>query len=305
MLKRWFAPLIAVAALAGCGVGPVGQTLNNSLSTSVFGASSVGGHGLGFKFSAGRPMNPYQPDVYMGASLPSQVDLRSQDSPISDQGQLGACTAFAMGRGLRQFDELKEARMYAQQSPFGGFYNVPVQAAASFTELSPLWFYYAERVADGSDVSQDTGSTITTGMNVLTSQGIPPETDWPYDITKFSQKPPAKAYQDASEFKLSSKTPLNTLDDIKATVASGWPVVFGFQVYDNFMGIGSDGMMPMPTASNYVEGGHAVMVLGYDDARQVLIIRNSWGASWGDHGYFYMPYAYVTPDNVSDIWTGK
>jgi C1A family cysteine protease len=302
-MKRLFATVVVASALAGCGT-TVGQSLDSTMGTGLMGSQSTHAHGFGFKFSAGRPMNPFHSMVFRGGSLPSQADLRSQDSPIRDQGQLGSCTAFSMAGGLRQFLENKEANRVAQQQPFGSFINIPVRAAAKFTELSTLQFYYDERVIDG-DVDQDAGSTMTTGMTVLSNTGVAPESDWPYDITKFTQKPPAKADKDAGQFKIQAKTALNNLDDIKATVAGGYPVVFGFQVFDNFMNIGSDGKMPMPAQDSQIIGGHAVMVVGYDDAKQVLVIRNSWSSSWGDNGYFYMPYAYVTPDNVSDIWTAK
>jgi C1A family cysteine protease len=49
---------------------------------------------------------------------------------------------------------------------------------------------------------------------------------------------------------------------------------------------------------------HAVLTVGYDDAAQRFIIRNSWGASWGIKGYFTMPYAYLLSEKLaSDFWT--
>ncbi len=53
-----------------------------------------------------------------------------------------------------------------------------------------------------------------------------------------------------------------------------------------------------------VLGGHCVMAVGYDDAKQMFIIRNSWGDKWGDHGYFYMPYAFINSTSYCDnFWT--
>lgn len=50
-------------------------------------------------------------------------------------------------------------------------------------------------------------------------------------------------------------------------------------------------------------GGHAVLAVGYDNSTQHFIIRNSWGADWGDKGYFYMPYEYITDgDLADDFW---
>jgi C1A family cysteine protease len=89
---------------------------------------------------------------------------------------------------------------------------------------------------------------------------------------------------------------------LKGCLADGFPIIFGLTVYSNFMNIGSDGIMDMP--QGVVEGGHAVMAVGYDNAKKVYIVRNSWGAEWGNKGYFYMPYDYMqNPDLCDDFWT--
>ncbi len=64
------------------------------------------------------------------------------------------------------------------------------------------------------------------------------------------------------------------------------------------------GNMPMPKSGENPIGGHAVLAVGYDNEDRVFIVRNSWGEGWGDAGYFYMPYAYLLDDNLSDdLWT--
>ena len=82
---------------------------------------------------------------------------------------------------------------------------------------------------------------------------------------------------------------------MKACLASGWPFVIGFSVYESFesSAVARTGLMPMPAHGEALLDGHAVLVVGYEDARQVFITRNSWSAQWADHGYFYMPYAYL------------
>ena len=62
--------------------------------------------------------------------------------------------------------------------------------------------------------------------------------------------------------------------------------------------------MPMPKENEKVLGGHAVAVVGYCDKQKHFIIRNSWGEEWGDKGYFYMPYKFITnPQYANDFWT--
>lgn len=62
-------------------------------------------------------------------------------------------------------------------------------------------------------------------------------------------------------------------------------------------------MVPMPSANEQVMGGHAVCCVGFDDNKKCFIVKNSWGASWGLNGYFYMPYEYMSDtDLTSDFW---
>jgi len=88
-------------------------------------------------------------------------------------------------------------------------------------------------------------------------------------------------------------------------LASGFPIVFGMTVYDSFLGeaVAASGVVPMPAVTESCQGGHAVLAVGYDDAKDAVLVRNSWGADWGEDGYFWLPYAYITnPDLASDLW---
>jgi C1A family cysteine protease len=93
---------------------------------------------------------------------------------------------------------------------------------------------------------------------------------------------------------------------MKGCLASGYPFVYGFTVYESFESdeVAKTGAAPMPTAGEKVLGGHAVVAVGYDDASQRFISRNSWGTGWGMAGYFTIPYAYLTDGNLADdFWT--
>ena len=64
------------------------------------------------------------------------------------------------------------------------------------------------------------------------------------------------------------------------------------------------GIMPMPEEDEDMLGGHAVMAAGYDNDTRMFLVRNSWGKNWGDNGYFWMPYDYISKTkNCSDFWT--
>jgi len=218
-------------------------------------------------------------------ALPTTVDLTSKCPPVYDQGQLGSCTGNSIA-GAIQFEQMKQG-----MNDF-----VP----------SRLFIYYNERVLENT-VNSDSGAQIRDGMKVVAKQGAPPETDWPYDIAKFSEKPPANAFSDAAKNKVTSYQRVNrALSQFKGCLASGYPFVFGFTVYDSFESttVAQTGHAPMPQSNEQVAGGHAVMAVGYDDQNQWFIVRNSWGDSWGMNGYFTLPYQYLLETNLSDdFWT--
>jgi C1A family cysteine protease len=94
------------------------------------------------------------------------------------------------------------------------------------------------------------------------------------------------------------------LIQLQSCLAEGYPFVFGFTVFESFQAITKNGMMPMPKPKEQRLGGHAVMAVGYDDAKKMFIVRNSWTKNWGDQGYFYMPYSYISDTNrADDFWT--
>lgn len=229
------------------------------------------------------------PTVEQPQAMPRQgprapkVDLRPKCPPVYDQGEIGACTAFAIAKGLREF----------KQTQRGG---EPVPQSA-------LWFYYEERALAGT-TKEDSGATIADGMKVLTRKGSAPERCWPYHEAKFAVKPPAQAYAEAPKWKLAKAYHLMGLEDVKTSIANGHPVAMGFACYPSFDRIGDDGKMPMPGRGERPDGGHAALAVGYDDARKVLIVRNSYGKRWGDAGHFYMPYAFAADRaQVDEYWT--
>jgi C1A family cysteine protease len=156
-------------------------------------------------------------------------------------------------------------------------------------------------------VSTDSGAQIRDGIKSVASQGDCPESLWPYDITKFAVKPPPSCYQQALKFKAVQYQRVTQISNqLKGCLASGYPFVFGFTVYESFESqqVAQTGHAPMPAPKETVIGGHAVVAVGYDDVQGWFIVRNSWGAGWGMKGYFTLPYAYLLEPNLaSDFWT--
>ena len=170
---------------------------------------------------------------------------------------------------------------------------------------SRLFIYYNERAMEGT-VSLDTGASIRDGMKSVNKLGVCRESDWPYDISKFTEKPNESCYNEATGLKSKKYVKANTdLNHLKAYLKSGFPVIFGFIVFESFESdeVARTGHMKMPQPDEKRLGGHAVLLCGYDDKIESFIVRNSWGKDWGDNGYFYMPYEFVnTPGYCDDFW---
>ncbi len=219
-------------------------------------------------------------------TLPTNIDLTSACPPVYDQGQLGSCTANAIA-GAIQFEQMKQ------------------NLAQIFTP-SRLFIYYNERDMEGT-VNSDSGAQIRDGMKSVGLLGDCPEDMWPYIIANFAEKPSDACYQTALQHKaILYQRVVRDLIQMKGCLASGYPFVFGFTVYESFetQQVAQTGHAPMPQHREKMLGGHAVMAVGYDDANQRFIVRNSWGTSWGMQGYFTLPYAYFTSRNLSsDFWT--
>jgi C1A family cysteine protease len=228
-------------------------------------------------------------------ALPPKTDLRPQCPPVYDQGQIGSCTANAIA-GAHEFVQIKSK--LAAPSPF---------------TPSRLFIYYNERALE-STVGSDSGAQIRDGIKSIAHQGVCREDPtWPYDgdpfppNNKLTQKPSAAAYTEGAKYTaVQYQRVPQVLAQLKGCLASGYPFVFGFTVYDSFESqqVAQTGVVPMPQPAEQVLGGHAVQAVGYDDAQQRFIVRNSWGTGWGIQGYCTMPYLYLTDGSLaSDFWT--
>jgi C1A family cysteine protease len=215
------------------------------------------------------------------SKLPSTANLQAKCPPVYNQGQLGSCTANAIAGAVE----------FIQKHRF---------------TPSRLFIYYFERVIEGT-VNSDSGGQLRDGIKAVSTVGVCPETIWPYDVAAFTEEPSAKAYASAGKTKATVYARVaQDLTQMKGCLAEGFPFVFGFTTYSYFESahVAQTGILRLPATGDKAIGGHAVMAVGYDDKAQTFRIRNSWGASWGQRGYFTMPYAYLISGHLaSDFWT--
>jgi C1A family cysteine protease len=170
---------------------------------------------------------------------------------------------------------------------------------------SRLFIYYNERAQEG-DVSKDAGAFTGDGVKGMHNTGVVSESDWPYIPQKFATRPPDELYDAAAQNTVTSfKQIIQDENQIKQALYQGYPVLFSADIFPGFEGaeVGKTGMVPMPQAGEKSVGGHAMMIVGFDDEQQLFIVRNSWGPDWGDNGYCYFPYAYVLDKTyTSQFW---
>jgi C1A family cysteine protease len=225
------------------------------------------------------------------SKLPDKFGLCNEFMPdVYDQGHLGSCTANAI-MGSFCYDHNKQF----PSAKFNG---------------SRLFLYYNERVIEGT-IDRDSGASIRDGIEVTNKIGVCPEIDFPYDIRYFTNEPSKAAYEDAKKHRNVTYERIG-IDpvDFKIAINSGNPVIFGFSVPKSFEGseMASTGIMKMPGLFDSIVGGHAVVAVGYDDNMTAdgqtgfMLVRNSWGSSWGSSGYFYMPYKFIVDKNCADAW---
>lgn len=227
--------------------------------------------------------------------LPVKIDLREKYSvPVLDQKNCGSCTAHACAVALYIL-LLKEHDKSLVYLP------------------SRLFIYANSRILEGTDLTEDSGANLRDVCKAIAQFKAPKEDLWPYDISKFSIKPPQQVYFEALKIHdVQYKVIPQTHFRLRNALFYGYPIVFGVEIYDSFESnsVANTGMVPHPnTATEKYLGGHSQIILGYDDSDQTFLVQNSWGTDFGGsfgnytRGYVKMPYSYIlNPNLASDFW---
>lgn len=249
------------------------------------------GHGHGW-----RPDTPDHRDRYLfqrqlaPKPVPAQFYLDPKYLPaVRDQGQLGSCTGFGTTGALT----------------WGGRHKF------KDLDLSPLFAYYQGRVIEAS-VREDSGCEIRDVVKAAANLGVSREKFCPYNIKRFSVKPSQAAYTSARSHQIKiGYYRTDTVADVLQALLNNMPVVGGYSWFSCFdtPEFERNGVMPIPTAGDKLEGGHCNWVCGFDNERQMLLMQNSYGAGYGanhpmtgERGYIFMPFTYLKEGWADDFW---
>ncbi len=217
--------------------------------------------------------------------LPSFSDLSEWCSKVEDQEDIGSCTANASTSAL-EFLYKKSGRPQP--------------------DFSRLFLYFATRVwVAQEDPDSDNGAMIRDVMKALAKYGCCIEGMWPYERTKFHEQPNPACKVDAQAHQITYYYRCPNLRAIKACLAQGYPVIGGFAVPDSVTSeaVTKTGIIPYPKKDEGFLGGHCVLVIGHNDSPKHFKFKNSWSRRWGDNGFGYLPYDYVTNWLANDFWT--
>ncbi len=191
----------------------------------------------------------------------SIVDLRGAFGPVRDQGLRPTCLVFAASA-------------------------VHEHARNHSNALSPEALYASAKKRDGLPAGG--GTTVSATATAVEEDGQCDEAAWPYGDSVASDA-------DATYYhaRIDSRERSDLVDRVCGSLDVGIASIVVLTVTDSWSGVGLDGLIPVPGVADRIEGRHAVVAVGYDDAQLLLIVRNSWGVGWGSDGYALMPYEYL------------
>ena len=233
-------------------------------------------------FELGEPLE----ETYVAKKVDrTDVDLRAKFPRVKNQGQQGSCLSFSITsvfEYMMKINELEDC------------------------DLSEAFLYYNARYLDDSSEDEDCGSRIRPSLDSIKKYGIDLEKFCPYNENIYDQKPSDEAYKDAETRRLIKALNVEKkIEDIKSAISEGYPVIASFVLYPSFNP--EDGFIELPTQEEIENKDqkeenkhscHAMVIVGFSDQLGMFIVRNSWGENWGNSGYCYIPYEYITTQKL-------
>lgn len=250
---------------------------------------------LGLKFTPKEQLNgiPMASTPFAGDELPRSVDLADRMPPAGDQGNQSSCVAWAVGYACKSYQE-----KYEENSSYWNGSSINRRAV-----FSPAFIY--NQINNGVDG----GSLFTDALNVLSQQGAVKWADMPYNENDYSTRPNSSIKAKAKKYKIDFWRRVNFADskEVKAQLNAGFPVIIGAMIDRGFVNGGKNNSgrdFIWNSTGGKQLGGHAMLVIGYDDNKSAFKVLNSWGQNWGKKGYCWISYS-LFPKTVREAFVMK
>ena len=204
--------------------------------------------------------------------FPVTYDISEFLPQVRSQGTQGSCVAWATGYYLKSFQE--------------NYQNFQDGLAAPTVVLSPSFIFNQIKLSPCS------GSQIADAFDLLQVSGTPDWTIMPYNENDCDTQPTDLQRSLAEPNRIESYFYLNgeiLLEQTKAFLLNDQPVVIAVSIDRNYFGAKENGVAVYRKFSK-VDGAHAMLVIGYDDAMNAFKVVNSWGRDWGNQGFVWIDY---------------
>jgi C1A family cysteine protease len=219
---------------------------------------------------------PKAPKDTRRGALPAHADSSAYMPPIGDQGGAGSCVAWSTGYALRAFYLAKNNKFDVSKPE-----NVP----------SPAYiFNHGAAIEHSSAPCSERGMLISTALEILRA-GVLSLAEMPYNDKVCGPAPDIEMQSRAKEFRIDGWQFVDpeSFDIIKGALADGNAVVFGIKIAQTFNDFKGEGVYAR-SPKDKLMGGHAMVLIGYDDERKAFHLQNSWGRDWADHGRAWLSY---------------
>jgi C1A family cysteine protease len=200
-------------------------------------------------------------------SLPPFADLRATLPPPGNQGSSGSCTSWAV-----TYAAASQAARRAGLGP-----TIKFSPSFTYNKLS-------------RDPTCGAGTAASATLDMLRDVGALPFERYIFDGGWCGRMPTSAELQEAAKYRIKgwSKIDARKIEDVKAQLARGVPVIFDMRPNGEFHQFKGNGVIDFPGVMS--GSGHSMIAVGYDDTRKAFRIQNSWGRTFGEGGYGLLSY---------------